>query len=205
VSRICPWQALAHLTVSDIDIDIVKQEIAKEGILTFFARNFDGMTRFFSRGFRDKASKDIFLDKTPIGAFLLHWLLSVIIIACTWGVSSPTGAYTIVFGVFSYVVGAFPAVCICLGLLVQRLRRGSNWHLKSPSNATVSIYGATLFVIANTFPLIVLRVPQTAGFAISYPWFLVSTISVCLLGGDCCIGQASDILCGTSGGTLEKR
>jgi hypothetical protein len=141
------------------------------------------MTRFFSRGFRDRASKDIFIDKTPLGALLLHWFFSVLIIACTWGVSSPADAYDIVFGVFSYVVDAFFAVCICLGLLVLRLRRGSNWHHKSPSNATVSICAATIFIIANIFPLIVYWLPPTANFALSYPWFLVPTISVCLLGG----------------------
>jgi hypothetical protein len=141
------------------------------------------MTRLFSQGFRDRAYKDVFLDKTPLGALLLHWFFSLLIIACTWGVSSPADAYTIVFGVSSYIFDAFFAVCICLGLLGLRLRRGSNWHRKSPSNPTVSICAATLFIIANTFPLIVLWVPPTADFVTSYPWYLVPTISVCLLGG----------------------
>jgi len=178
--------SFGNIIVSTYTAARVKQEIAKEGILPlsrFFARNYDGMTRFSSRGFRDRASKDIFLDKTPLCALLLHWFFSLLIIACTWGVSSPADAYTIVFGVFSYVVDAFFGVCICLGLLGLRLRRGSNWHLKSPSNAAVSICAATLFVIANTFPLIVLWVPPTTDFVASYPWYLVPTISVCLLGG----------------------
>lgn len=140
------------------------------------------MTRLFSCGFRDRASREVFLDKTPLGALSLHWFFSILIIACTWGVSSPTGAYTIAFGVFSYAIDVFFGVCIGLGLLGLRLRRSSNWHLKSPSNAAISICAATLFVIANTFPLIALWVPPTADFATSYPWFLVPTISVCLLG-----------------------
>jgi hypothetical protein len=165
---------------------VVKQEIAKEGILPFscfFARNYDSMTRFFSRGFRNSDSNDIYHDKTPLGALLLHWFFSFLIIVSTWGVSSPSNAYTIVFEVFSYLLDAFFGVCLGLGLLCLRLRRSSNWHLKSPSNATISICAATLFVISNTFPLIVLWVPPTVDFMTAYLWYLVPTISVCLLCG----------------------
>lgn len=148
----------------------------------FFARNYDGMTRIFSRGFRDRASKELFVDKTPLGALFLHWFFSLLIIAGTWGVTSPTDAYIIVFGVFSYVVDAFFGVCICIGLLGLRLKRGSTWHLKSPSNGAVSICAASIFIVANTFPIIDYWVPPTSAFKTDYPWFLVPTISVCLLG-----------------------
>jgi hypothetical protein len=171
-----------HPLSAVLTLNSVKQEIAKEGILPFsrfFARNYDGITRFFSNGFRDQTFRDFYIDKTPLGALLLHWFFSILIIACTWGVSSPTSAYAVVFGVFSYVVDAFFGICLALGLIVLRLT--TDWHLISPSNATISIIAATLFAIANAFPIIVLWVPPTAEFATSYPWFLVPTTGICLL------------------------
>lgn len=176
--------SLGNVIVSTYTAARVKQEIAKEGILPFsrfFARNYDGITRLFSRGFRDRVSKELVFDKTPLGALLLHWFFALLIIFCTWGAKS-AAAYTIIFGIFSYVIDAFFAVCMGLGLLGLRLRKGSNWHLKSSSNATASICAAILFVIGNAFPVVVLWVPPTQDFKSSYSWFLVPTISVCLLG-----------------------
>jgi hypothetical protein len=139
------------------------------------------MTRIFSRSFREKASKEPFLDKTPLGALFLHWFFCLVIIAGTWAIQSPSDAYTIVLGVYSYVVDACFGVSIGVGLIALRLRRSSNWHLKSPSNATVSICAAFIFVVSNTFPIIVSWIPPTAALNTTYPWFAIPTTGVCLL------------------------
>lgn len=126
-------------------------------------------------------SKGLLFDKTPLGALLLHWFFALIIIFSTWGVNSPISAYSIVFGIYSYVVDAFFSVCMGLGLLALRMNKSSKWHLKSSSNSIVSICASVLFVIANAFPVVALWVRPSPDFRSAYPWYLVPMISLILL------------------------
>lgn len=186
------FSSLGNVIVSTYTAARVKQEIAKEGILPFsklIARNYDALSRV-TRCFRYRPSQKSLAgngweglhEKTPLGALLVHWFFSLLIIFCTWGVSSPAAAYTVAFGIYSFVVDAFMAVAIGVGLLYLRfLPNRTQWYLKSPSNGIISIVSATIFVIANLFPLIVHWVPPTTVFKTVFPWFLVPAIGVLLL------------------------
>jgi len=170
----------------------VKQEIAKEGILPFsklIARNYDALSHLASCFRRHPSQKSLaghrwegLHEKTPLGALLVHWFFSLLIIFCTWGVTSPVSAYNIVYGIYSYTVDAFMSVTIGVGLIFLRFRpKRTHWYLKSPSNNTISIIAATLFITSSLFPVIALWVPPTKAFQTMYPWFLVPTIGVLLL------------------------
>jgi amino acid transporter len=188
--------SLGNVIVSTYTAARVKQEIAKEGILPFsllIARNYDALSRLtscFSRRSRTtgkslgNAQDAVFHEKTPLGALLVHWFFSLIIICGTWGVTSPKSAYTIVFGIYSYSIDAFMGVAIGVGLLYLRFfRRITHWDLKSPSYHVFSIVVAFIFVIANLFPVVAMWVAPTADFKKDqkYPWYLVPAIAVVLL------------------------
>jgi amino acid transporter len=190
------FSSLGNVIVSTYTAARVKQEIAKEGILPFsklIARNYDALSRLTSC-FRPRSSSQpgrksqvrdlVWHEKTPLGALLVHWFFSLLIILCTWGVTSPVTAYVIVFGIYSYTIDAFMSVTIGVGLLVLRFWRSkTHWDQKSPSNGIISIVSAFLFIIANLFPVIALWIPPTGEFTElqTYPWFLVPTVSVLLM------------------------
>lgn len=185
------FSSLGNVIVSTYTAARVKQEIAKEGILPFsklIARNYDALSRLTSCFRRRPSQKSLaangwegFHEKTPLGALLVHWFFSLLIICCTWGVTMPVSAYTIAFGIYSYTIDAFMAVCIGIGLLLLHSIPSKNWSQKSALNPIVSIIAATLFVTANLFPVIVLWVPPTAEFKSNYSWWLIPVIAVVLL------------------------
>lgn len=192
------FSILGNVIVSTYTAARVKQEIAKEGILPFsklIARNYDALSRLTSCFRRrpssphgqkslGRAPEEVWHEKTPLGALLVHWFFSLLIIFCTWGVTSPVTAYTIAFGIYGYTIDAFMAVIIGIGLLVLRFRPSkTHWHLKSPSNGILSIICAFLFVIANLFPIITLWIPPSGEFKglQNYPWYLVPLIGVILM------------------------
>lgn len=194
------FSSLGNVIVSTYTAARVKQEIAKEGILPFsklIARNYDALSRLTSC-FRRRHSyqnggksignsgEQVPYEKTPLGALLVHWFFSLLIIFCTWKVTKPVTAYDIVFGIYSYIIDAFMAVTIGVGLLVLRIWTSkTHWHLKSRSNAIISIVSASIFVIANLFPVITLWIPPKGAFAklATYDWWLVPTIGVVLMAG----------------------
>jgi amino acid transporter len=194
------FSSLGNVIVSTYTAARVKQEIAKEGILPFsklIARNYDALSRLTSCFRRrpslqhggksfENAGEHVSHEKTPLGALLVHWFFSLLIIFCTWKVKNPVTAYDIVFGIYSYTIDAFMAVTIGVGLLILRFWSSkTHWHLKSPSNAIISILSASIFVIANLFPVITLWVPPTPAFknVNPYSWWLVPTIGVVLMVG----------------------
>ncbi|KAH8593103.1 amino acid/polyamine transporter I [Bisporella sp. PMI_857] len=163
------FSSLGNVIVSTYTAARVKQEIAKEGILPFVLGDSA------RRGWH---------EKTPLGALILHWFFALLIIFCTWGVSSPVTAYTIVFGIYSYTIDAFMSVIIGIGLLALRFWSSkTHWHLKSPANGIISIVSAFIFVIANLFPIIALWIPPSGEFKglQRYPWYLVPTIGLLLM------------------------
>ncbi|KAH8671838.1 amino acid/polyamine transporter I [Tricladium varicosporioides] len=191
--------SLGNVIVSTYTAARVKQEIAKEGILPFsrlIARNYDALTRLsslFHRRSHQATNKSGYPvdgqpihhhEKTPLGALLVHWFFALLIILCTWGVTSPQTAYGIVFGIYSYTIDAFMSVAIGVGLLYLRFFSSrTHWNLKSPASHWLSISSASLFVIANLFPIVTLLVPPGKQFKSGYPWWLVPVISLILLVG----------------------
>lgn len=118
---------------------IVKQELAKEGILPwskFFARNRSWHWRFWQRATRHNYESP---EATPVGALLLHWVFSISLILGTYSLS-PTAAYQAYVGMYSFTIDALFGFFVGLALLILRTFNGStNWSTISSENKWVSI------------------------------------------------------------------
>ena len=171
----------------------VKQEIAKEGVLPF--RN--QLSRTWGLGDAPLLKNvghtlKAIDDKTPVGALILHWSLSVILILATGAQKEAAASYKILVSLYSYTVDAFFGVCLGGGLLYLRFFANRNWseksRLGSGFNSLVSIISATLFMLVNAFPIIALWVPPSTEYSKSvlyyYPWYSTPTVgwSVLALG-----------------------
>ncbi|TIC89436.1 High-affinity methionine permease [Colletotrichum higginsianum] len=111
----------------------VKQEIAKEGILPwpkFFARNTDMSIGRLIRWFQKKGrfaslhrvrwlSPEHHSERTPVGALFLHFVSCVILLFATYGIE-PTTAYVLLTSLSAYVINAFIAAFLGLGILILR-------------------------------------------------------------------------------------
>lgn len=182
----------------------VKQEIAKEGLLPwpkFFAQNYDfslGRLLRWARGKRSLSMLQSLLkkrwlspeqhsEKTPVGALLLHFVSSLVLIFATYGLT-PDNAYNLLTGLISYVLVAFVGVFLGAGILILRLRSSHDWRNKSkPFNHTLSILAATVYLIGNLFPIITTWVPLSGSYKDlvsnqrDLPWFVLPLISWCVL------------------------
>lgn len=168
----------------------VKQEIAKEGILPcrkFISRSYNvNIRKIFDR------SSESIQDETPIGALILHWSLTVLLILATGAQKDPLDSYRILVSLYSYVIDAFFGVCLGGCLLFLHFYKARKWRQKSKDGVglshIISISAALLFTIANAFPVIVSWIPPSAGFVSgtgSYiPWYTTPTVgwSVILCG-----------------------
>lgn len=111
----------------------VKQEVAKEGILPypkFFAQNTDLSLGRVLKWLRHKGyfsrllAKSWLLpehhsEKTPAGAFVLHFFSCLILIFATWGMT-PDAAYDLLTTLSVYVINCFFGFFIGLGILILR-------------------------------------------------------------------------------------
>jgi amino acid transporter len=156
----------------------VKQEIAKEGVLPFskfFARN----TSIFSRN-RGQENR---IDATPIGALLLHWVFAVLLILGSY-METPNAAYKMFVNFYSFTIDALFGFCVGLGLLALRINsKRTHWSKKSFRGKWSSICAATIFAIANLFPLVASWFPPNGGtFRSLIPWWVTGTVGMSLLG-----------------------
>lgn len=177
------FSCLGNILVQTFTAARVKQEIAKEGILPFskfFADN-KTLTPAFLRGGTSSTS-----DATPIGAFCLHWVWSVILILCSIGKDS-TESYRIFVSLYAFVVEAIMGFAIGLGILVLRFRPSVHWADKSNSNKYISIGTALVFTIANCFPLIAVWFQPSgdSGLKLPFTWYATGTIGIGLMGFAC--------------------
>ena len=164
---------------------IVKQEIAKEGVLPF--------RKFLSRSFRmpdipigrffGRPSNPI-KDETPVGALILHWTFSLLLILATGAQKSPSASYQALVSLYSYTVDACFGVCLGAGLLFLRMASSRKWAQKSKAGSgihpLVSIVAAVLFTITNAFPVIASWIPPSGRFQKSkgstIPWYTTPTV-----------------------------
>ncbi|KAG8528529.1 uncharacterized protein KY384_007447 [Bacidia gigantensis] len=160
----------------------VKQEIAKEGVLPF--------RKFISRSYNVDVrklfgkSETSIQNETPIGALILHWSLTILLILATGAQHDPTDSYRILVSLCSYVVDAFFGVCLGGGLLFLRFYGPRKWNNKSKKGAGiksgVSVVAALLFTMTNAFPIVASWIPPSNGFAAttgSYlPWYTTPTV-----------------------------
>lgn len=179
---------LAHGAAFILISWIVKQEIAKEGVFPFRK-----LGKFVARSYQMPdinikklfgGSSDPIKDETPIGALILHWSLTVLLILATGVQQDPVESYRILVSLYSYVVDAIFGVCLGGGLLFLRFYGGRKWYQKSKDGSGfrswISIIAALLFTIANAFPVVASWIPPSRNFNPPtggyIPWYTTPTV-----------------------------
>lgn len=111
---------------------IVKQEIAKEGILPF-SRFFAASTTTPYAWIKERwwpssisRTQQVYSEQSPAAALLLHWIFCVILIASTSG-NEPSVAYTVLVSLYSYVVVIMVGFFVATGVLYLRWSKRENW------------------------------------------------------------------------------
>ncbi|KAH0043071.1 hypothetical protein KCU78_g665, partial [Aureobasidium melanogenum] len=180
-SRIPYYAFLAFSSLGNMIVDTftaarVKQEIAKEGILPwhrYVAKSYNvtnEISRIFSRSPKEKDKPDDSTSApTPAVALMMHFFFATILILSVSGVENPHDRYVILSNLYSYVINAFFAVCLAVGILLMRLtpplKKLLAWHESDQSppetwnsissmNQWVSIIAALLMATSNAFPLV---------------------------------------------------
>jgi hypothetical protein len=156
----------------------VKQEIAKEGILPFskfFSRNIS-----FFTGTLSKPSSPT--EATPIGALTLHWFFSLLILGSFN--ESPVQTYKLFVNLYSFTIDALFGFCVGLGLLLWRIHdKRTRWSEKSKVGPITSIVSASIFAIANFYPLVATWVPPASErWKDTLPWYVTGTVGFGLVG-----------------------
>lgn len=186
----------------------VKQEVAKEGLLPyakFFASNKDlSLGRLLQwmrrRGWFAKVLQMQWLrpehhsEKTPFGAFVLHFFSCLILIFATWGME-PEAAYSFLSTLTVYVVNCFFGFFVGLGILILRFKGppptvSTDVHDNQPIapktwsqmtgdkiNPCVSVICATIFTICNAWPLVTIWVAPAQRLQQSQQWWLLPTVA----------------------------
>lgn len=189
--------ASKHILTLAANVGVVKQEIAKEGILPYslvFAQSYDfSLSRLFGQKSPKADVNSLYSENTPAATLALHWTCTTImvlapVLAFQPQPYIPTPAYTFLIGVVVYVTNVVKFFLIGLGLLCLRLTPRVRWAEKSEfKHPAVSIICAIIMFLACLFPLICIWVPDPAFKKLSRSWSLVSwftiqTVSLGLLG-----------------------
>lgn len=138
---------------------LVKQEIAKEGILPFsryFARSSATPAAWIRNKLHRSDVDNSVLprsEETPAMALLLHWAFTMILIGCT-SARAPAIAYQILISLYSYTLVVLVGILVACGLLYVRYDEGREWINPSdptefrpwggPSAAIIYAYEASL-------------------------------------------------------------
>jgi len=144
------------------------------------------------------------MEKTPVGALILHVLSCVVLILATYGMST-SDAYDFLIMLFSYVIAAWFGVCLAFGLLILHFRGPppsepvhtpkhnyapdqppvkTSWDqmIKGTVNPTVGIVCAILYLLGNLYPVVTSWIPPKQSYITkSVAWYLVPLTSWCVL------------------------
>ena len=161
----------------------VKQEIAKEGVLPF--------REFFARSWRMTGvpiakllcrPHKRYYEEVPLGALLLHWVISVALIIFTCPLD-PLQAYRILVSLYSYAIDAIPGVILAVGMFYLRANPSLNWANDSFLVGWGSLAAALGYGASMLFPVITSWVPPSAALlqTLTYPWFTTPTVSFCVV------------------------
>jgi hypothetical protein len=192
----------------------MKQEIAKQCFIPFslfFGNNRDvslgrlllwlenkfGMRRF---RFINPANHQ---EKTPVGALILHLVACIILMMATYGMK-PRNAYTLLAGLFSYILAAWFGSFLAVGILILHFRgppptptvktekyaRTSSqepvqktWNemIEGSVNPKLGVFFACIYLIGNLFPVIMSWVPPSSSQSESrdgtLDWYMVPVVS----------------------------
>jgi hypothetical protein len=199
----------------------MKQEIAKQGYVPF--RKFLGedvdvsIGRFIvylrqkKRGWRLKwLSPEHHQEPTPVGALCLHLISCIVLIFATYKIKADD-AYSLLTGLYAYLLTAFFGFFLALGILILRfgnapdtdpaktkeyrvaLARGTaddepmrqTWAAMTGKSVSgwLSILCALIYLVGNAFPVTVSWVPATAAFTKNtVAWWVLPVVSWTVLG-----------------------
>jgi hypothetical protein len=176
---------------------IVKQEVAKEGVLPFslwFAENYDLSLRTLFRFRRPEKSPEIHLhdEKTPAATMVLHWVtMNMFLIPTVFIIQpvpySPAPAYTFLVTFYTYVLDVFWFGITGLGVLYLRLWPNTKWRKMSSFNPWLSTIAALIFTLLNLFPVISVWIPDPAVKYLARTnklviWYAGPTVGLVVLG-----------------------
>ncbi|KAK7883601.1 hypothetical protein LTR67_011100 [Exophiala xenobiotica] len=181
------FSSLGNIIIQTFTAARVKQELAKEGILPFskfFARSRCWRWKFWRSADRHDYESP---EATPMGALLLHWGFTMILILGTFSLS-PMAAYKTYVGMYSFTIDAVFGFLVGFGLLLLRIfERRTRWSTISDENKWLSILCATVFTIGNLYPICATWVPPgipvKASSGVSF--WTVGTIGLSTLAGGC--------------------
>ncbi|KAG9857559.1 hypothetical protein KCU98_g937, partial [Aureobasidium melanogenum] len=198
------FSSIGNMIVNTFTAARVKQEIAKEGILPghkHIAKSYHVTHEISSRLFPSSRKKDRPDDSkpapTPAVALFVHFFFATVLILSVSGVKKPHDRYVILSNLYSYVINAFFAVCLAVGILLMRLtpplKKLLAWHESDQSppetwnsissmNQWVSITAALLMATSNAFPLVASWTNKGLSSSNGIPSRLVPGIGVGLLG-----------------------
>jgi hypothetical protein len=174
-------------------MSIVKQEIAKEGILPYSLTFAKGYDLTLGRLFAGRSSKTYFgtfsTERTPAAALALHWVITTIIIlgavlAIQPQPYSSTPAFTFMSIVFAYVIYTTVFIFISFGLLCLRLSPKVRWAEKSEfKHSWVSVSSALILFVGSFFPFLFMWIPDPAfkfqaGTSNQVSWFASQTFGL---------------------------
>jgi hypothetical protein len=177
------------------DKHIVKQEIAKEGILPYSLLFSGSYSLSIGSLFKRKSkstSKNVYHEKTPVATLALHLVITNIIVVVPVFALQPvpystTAAYSYLTIPWTYNIDIAYFVFIAFGLLCLRLTPSVRWAEKSQLNRPwVSIISASVFFIGALFPFIFIWVPDpNFPFATrtnqKVQWWAGQLLAICLL------------------------
>ena len=151
------------------DKGIVKQEIAKEGILPYSLLFSGSYSLSLSGLFKRKTKstpKTVYHEKTPVATLALHWVMtSIFVIVPVLAIQpvpySTTAAYSYITIAWTYNIDVAYFVFIAFGLLCLRFNPSVRWAEKSQLNRPwASKISALIFFIGALFPFIFMWVPD---------------------------------------------
>jgi amino acid transporter len=145
--------SLGNVIVMTYTAARVKQEIAKEGILPFRKFFASSVKSFRFSWWRSK--KEALPEDIPLGALILHLIMSLILIVATWKIAAKE-TYGLLVDLYSYAIDAIFGAFVGLGLVYMRLFSGRGWAKHSAASgfkipSFVSTTCAFIYGIANLY------------------------------------------------------
>jgi amino acid transporter len=186
LSALMAVSALGNIIVMTYTAARVKQEIAKEGILPL-RRFLAGSVPSFRIPIRKLwgSNLETLPEDVPLGALVLHFTLSTVLILATWSLTTLT-TYSLLVDLYSYSIDAIFGTAIGFGLLYMRFLSGRRWSEHSKASGfrvlpIVSFFSALIFGTANLYPVAAKWVPPTSTLSLPVPWFTVAAVGWSIL------------------------
>ena len=189
MAALIAFSILGNIVVMTFTAARVKQELAKEGILSkyslFFATSHTTPFAWLWHKFGPAESdeKRDRLEQAPIAALGLHWCTSVFLILITIP-AKPTTAYSILVNLYSYTIIIIVGVWVSFGLLLTKLRTAKfHWKDRRRYRPPISPAHAIVYFLACCFVLICALLPPSSGSPYApkvtgLKWYIVPTIGL---------------------------